>query len=783
MVAFCHTPPTRFTQRVSIPLRETTRRPHPPRTSRRTVHCVANTPGTTRREQKKHASLYPPPTPNSLISETSRYLVDSAYDPVRWYAWGEDAFNAAKAAHKPILLSSGFLSCHMCDVMSDHFRDPELAALLNAKFVCIKVDREERPDVDSVYNSFVQAVTGRSGWPLTCFLTPNLVPFVGATYLPKDRLMEAVESIAERWENNRDKVEADGVKVLGALRDLFTKSSRDPSQSVGAATVRKAFDTADSCFDVVHGGFGSAPKFPRPSMFEFLFGLHLSGAQDERLRSESLDMVLDTLREMASGGIHDHIGGGFFRYALDDAWDVPHFEKILSDQAQLANSYLNAYIITKDENFKDVACKTLDFVLTEMRDDDTGAFLSAIHADSPSQFDIEQQRKEGAFYTFSAFELTLMLGEPNATVFNMRFGIKPNGNVSESAVAKAELGGLDGLNVLRIEKSLKEIAETTGLDEEEVARMLDESVRTVYAERARRPRPALDDMAITCWNALAITAFVRAGAALNRPDYIEAAVKGANSIMERMVVREDRKTDAIYLARGFRGNRGRVEAFAEDYANAIQAYIDVYEVTGDSTFLVFARRLQNALDIGFWEDGGYCNSKKGDSTILLRRKEDYDGAEPSCSSVAALNLVRLSSILGDESLWSRAKLIADSFSGVLNTSPLAMPMLLVAVQALDNDVQKVVIIGNNDEASGFLSAYWSRGLPRTVALLRIPLEGAHDAISKYFSDGRRRISNAANRVCAYVCTGELCMEPTSDVSQFCRSLDYLRNVPVRTEMG
>lgn len=273
----------------------------------------------------------------------------------------------------------------MCDVMSEHFRDPELAALLNAKFICIKVDREERPDVDSVYNSFVQAVTGRAGWPLTCFLTPNLVPFVGATYLPKDRLWEAAESIAERWQTNRDQVEADGVKVLSALRDLFVKNAKDPDVVVGKETLKKAFDTADSSFDVVNGGFGSAPKFPRPSMFEFLMGLHLMGGHDERLRNESLDMVLDTLREMAAGGIHDHIGGGFFRYALDDAWHVPHFEKILSDQAQLASSYLNAYLITREDAFMHVACKTLDFVLAEMADPVTGAFYSAIHADSPSQ--------------------------------------------------------------------------------------------------------------------------------------------------------------------------------------------------------------------------------------------------------------------------------------------------------------------------------------------------------------------------------------------------------------
>lgn len=716
---------------------------------------------------------------NALISETSRYLFESAYDAVRWYPWGQDAFNAARATHKPILLSSGFLSCHMCDVMADHFRDPQIATLLNKKFICIKVDREERPDVDSVYNSFVQAVTGRAGWPLTCFLTPDLIPFVGTTYLPLDRLQNAVESIAERWEHNRDQVEAEGAKVLGLLRELFVQNGHDPNVKIGVETLRKAFETADTCFDVVNGGFGSAPKFPRPSVFEFLLGMHLTGGHDEHLRSEALDMVLDSLREMAAGGIHDHIGGGFFRYALDAAWHVPHFEKILSDQAQLANCYLNAYLITKENAFKHVACKTLDFVLAEMRDPNSGAFYSAIHADSESQFDATHAAAEGAYYTFSSFELMLMLGEPASTVFQMRYGVEANGNVSDSAVAEAELGGLEGLNVLRISASIPQIATELGLPESEVRKILEESIAKVFKERARRPRPPTDDLAITCWNSLAITAFVRAGAALEREDYIAAAVMAANVIMEKMVVREDRLTDSIYLARAFRGSRGRVQAFAEDYADAIQAFIDIYEVTGDGKYLVFARRLQNAMDIEYWEDGGYCNSRKGDSDILLRRKEDYDGSEPASSSVAAVNLVRLSSLLGDSSLWERAKQIANSFSKVLNSSPLAMPMLLVAVQGLAaQEAKKVVVIGGNDEASKYLSVYWNRGLPRYVSLLRLPLEGIQESLRKYVTEGRQLLVSASGRVSAYVCTGSRCVEATGNIQRFQDELDYLTAVPV-----
>lgn len=665
----------------------------------------------------------------------------------------------------------------MCDVMSAHFKDPYLARLLNEKFICIKVDREERPDVDSVYNAFVQAVTGRSGWPLTCFLTPHLIPFVGTTYLPSDRLKVAVESIADRWENNQHQVEADGVKVLHALRDLFVEHPSNPPERVGIDTLRKAFKIADTCFDVENGGFGSAPKFPRPSVFEFLLSLHSSGDKDKRLKAESLDMVLDTLTEMAHGGIHDHIGGGFFRYALDVAWHVPHFEKILSDQAQLALTYLNAYLVSHDDSFKSVATTTLDFVLAEMTDPSTGAFYSAIHADSNSQYDVSKETAEGAFYTFSSFELMLMLGEPASTIFHMRFGVEPRGNVVDSAVAKAEYGGLEGLNILRISATIAEISKHVGLSEEQVNEILEHSIKKVFAERSRRPRPPTDDLTITCWTALAISAFVRVGAALQRNDYIDAAVVAADLVMEEMVVREDKNTDAIYLARAYRGTRGKVEAFAEDYADAIQAFIDCYEVTGEAKYLIFARRLQHAMDAEFWEDGGYCNAKKSDSDILLRRKEDYDGAEPSSSSVAALNLVRMASLFGDISLWERAKQIANAFASVLNSSPLAMPMMLVAVQALAAEgSKKVVVIGNNEQASNMLSEYWSRGLPRTVALLRLPLQGASDSLNKYLREGRQRLWTGSGRVSAYVCTERMCLEPTGSLKRFGEELDYLRGV-------
>ncbi|CAN8076803.1 unnamed protein product [Agarophyton chilense] len=713
--------------------------------------------------------------PNFLISETSRYLADSAYDLVHWYPWGHQAFVAARNEQKPILLSSGFLSCHMCDVMSDHFCDPEIACILNERFICVKVDREERPDVDSVYNSFVQAVTGRTGWPLTCFLTPGLIPFVGTTYLPKERLLNAVKSIADRWETNREKVEADGTKVVDALRDLFARREITSQPTVNVETLQQAFDATVASFDVENGGFGSAPKFLRPSVFEFLLSVHQSAQFDEGIRCEALEMVFYSLRLIAGGGIHDHVGGGFFRYSLDASWEVPHFEKILPDQAQLAMTFLHAYLLSGDQKFSGVVCKTLDFVMREMWDEDTGAIYSAIHADSKPLYDITKTSAEGAFYTFSSFELMLILGEPASTIFQKRFGVTAAGNVSESAVAKAEYGGLEGLNVLRITTPVSQIADEVGLSEAEINSILKTSLETIFKERERRPRPRTDDLSIASWMALAISAFMRAGRSLNRPDYIAVAEKAASLIRRSMVIQIDEVSDAIYLARAYRGKRGTVQALADDYTCSIQAFLDCYEVTGDLEHLHFARQLQNALDTRFWVEGGYCNAVRGDKDILLRRVEDYDGAEPAASSVAVLNLIRMASLFGDDTLWSRAKSIINSFKKTFENSPLAMPFLLSSAHPLVQDIsQRVVVVGNNEEASNLLDVYWSQGLARHIGMLRLPLKKCSKQLLQYFSPDRQALGQDLRNSTAFVCIGGDCFEPTSDLDRFVCELRRLR---------
>jgi uncharacterized protein len=497
-----------------------------------------------------------------------------------------------------------------------------------------------------------------------------------------------------------------------------------------------------------------------------------------------------TLLKMMQGGIYDHLGGGFFRYSMDAAWQVPHFEKLLSDQSQLALSYLFAYCIGRDVAFRQVVEETLDYCLRRMCISQTGAFASAVDADSVSQFSVGTSHdvKEGAFYTFSEWELKLMLGEPAATVFAMRYGVKPEGNLNDGDRGS----DFAGLNILRISNSIEFISDATGIPIAHAEFMLERGRKKLLDERNRRPKPPVDDLVIVCWNGMAISAFARAGRALGEPRYLYAAFRAMDHIMSEMIIRSDADLDAVFLARAYRSGHGRgtVEAFADDYCACIQACIDCFEASSPSTgakYLAFALQLQRALDHSFWDDssGGYFSSRTDDASILLPQKENYDGAEASPSSVAALNCVRLASLTGDQNLWQRANDIANAFSSTLESSPLAMPLLLVSIQAfVAAGTKKVVILGDDAEAAPFLSEFWSRALPRSVALLRLPLAGPTPELGALLSPDRRLI-RALDGPTAYVCTGTECLEPTTSLTRFTEQLNYIGNVqtPLSTYAG
>jgi uncharacterized protein len=676
--------------------------------------------------------------------------------------------------------------------MADHFRDPLVAKTLNESYVCILLDREERPDVDEVYQTFVQAVSpdGRSGWPMTVFLTPDLTPFVGVTYLDLDKLKGALQSIAGRWKDTRASIVVDAQRVITALGDLSRAKRERAGETLGQAALTAAYEAASASFDAQFGGFGAPPKFPRPSLFEFLAGTSLMhGAADSSVGREAADMLDFSLLKMSRGAIHDQLGGaggsGFFRYSTTADWQTPRFEKLLSDQAQLALSYLQAYLIgggdderNRNPSFRSVVMSTLDFCLETMRVEETGAFASAMDSDSPSPFDLESGGKdrEGVFYLWSEWELKLILGEQGSSIFGMRYGIRPEGNLYGN-------GEFAGLNILRVAASIEMISDATGKPEGEVVQILGGALARLRGERDRRPKPKVDDMAIVCWNGLLISVLARAGRALGERRYLDAACAAMKHILVAMVCRVDEALDALFLYRTHRSGfgPGRVEAFAQDYCAAIQACIDLFEaapIDSAPEYLAAALKLQRALDSAFWhESGGYATTTEGDSSILLRRVEDYDGAEPSPSSLGALNCVRLASITGNEFYWRRARDIADSFAPVLAKSPLAMPMLLVSVQAFAaTGSRRVVILGSDEEAAGLLRDFWSRGLPRSVALLRLPKGGAGAALSSLLSAGRMRIRAVDNKATAYVCTGESCQAPTVDPAEFSRQLDCLVKV-------
>lgn len=776
-------------------------RPPPVPPKRKNQNHDQNPPPSTLPNTAADSSAFPttPLTSTARLHGTSSpYLLSHASDPVQWHTWGEAAFAAAASRNVPILLSSGFLTCHWCSQMHVHFCDPAVARILNSSFVCVLLDREERPDVDDVYQAFVSAVSpdGRSGWPLTVFLTPHLRPFVGVTYLTRDRLASAASSIADRWQipATRQTIVADAQRVIDALADMYraklTAPDRPPTagkSGQGGEALRAAYDAASTSFDGESGGFGAPPKFPRPSLFEFLAGTSLTyGGQG--VGGEARDMLDFTLLKMSQGGIFDQVGGrGFFRYSLDSAWATPRFEKLLSDQAQLAMSYLFAWLVGGKGRgrgvFRDVVCSTLDYCLEDMMLDG-GIFASATDSDSVSAFDLagDGARSEGAFYLWSDWELKLVLGEAAGNIFSMRYGIQPEGNLGPSVQGE----NFAGMNIPRVTQSIADIARVTGRGESLVLRILDESNKKLAMVREDRPKPRVDELVIVAWNSMLISALARAGRALNQPKYLDAAFRAMDHILDRMVSRVDDDLDAIFLYRTYRAGHGpgKVEAFATDYCAAIQACIDCYEAATlerAPRYLSSAVRLQNALDSSFLtEEGAYATAAEGDEAILLRQVEDYDGAEPSPSSLGALNGVRLASITGEERYWKRALGIAAAFAPVLARSPLAMPMLLVAVQAfVTTGKRKVVVIGSDEEAAVLLDDFWSRGLPRSVVLLRLPLDGPSSVLASSLSSERRGVRPIDRKATGYVCTGESCHGPTTDAGEFSRQLDYLVAVSIQ----
>ena len=606
---------------------------------------------------------------NRLIKEKSPYLLQHAHNPVEWFAWGEEAFRKARQENKPIFLSIGYATCHWCHVMErESFENEGTAEALNRDFVSIKVDREERPDVDRIYMLFVQAATGGGGWPMSVFLTPDLKPFFGGTYFPPEphhglpAFSEVLQRVADVWRNERAQVVDSSADVV---EQLTRRSELQPVIApVNPQVLDSGFYAFRRQFDTAHGGFGTAPKFPRVSVLDFLLRYHRRTGN-----VEALEMAFATLNGMAHGGIHDHLGGGFHRYSVDERWFVPHFEKMLYDQAQIAASYIEAFKVSNDAYYADVARATLDYVMRDLADP-AGGFCCAEDADSPDPADPSRKR-EGAFYLWSAEEIHATLGEPASARFMYQYGVHERGNVFHDPARE-----FAGRNILFEAHPVPETARHFELDVKEMARSLSESRAALLAARNARPRPLRDDKVLVSWNGLMISALAKAGAALGEQKYLEAARRAAAFIMERMYGRA-----AGTLVRRYRDGDAAIPGLLEDYAFLVQGLLDLHEAAPDAGVLESAVRLTDK-QIELFEDkeAGAFFGAPPDPHLILRLKDDYDGAEPSGNSIAIANLLRLAVLANREDYRAAAWRALRAIGSRAAAAPEAVPQLLATIE-------------------------------------------------------------------------------------------------------
>ena len=733
---------------------------------------------------------------NTLASEKSPYLLQHADNPVAWQPWGEAAFARARAEQKPIFLSIGYSTCHWCHVMAhESFENTGIAGVLNEHFVAIKVDREERPDVDRVYMAYVQAMTGHGGWPLSAWLTPELKPFYGGTYFPpEDRHGRAgfptiLHAIARGWRDDRARLVAEGERAIGVLRQ-HTEENAKPQRSdlksagdalavAGGEAFEKGLQYFNETFDPAHGGFGGAPKFPRAANLNFLLRAAAMQGVESSFGTEVIGLVTATLRAMARGGIHDHVGGGFHRYSVDEAWFVPHFEKMLYDQAQIAINCLEAKQATGDERFAWMARDIFDYVLRDLTSP-AGGFYTAEDADSAvgdgtggrREAEGERQRAahaEGAFYVWTAAELRAAVGEDGALIA-AHFGCADGGNVAAQLDPQGELRGK---NILVQRGSLDETARQFGLTPEETNARLIAALEKLRAARVERPRPLLDDKIVTANNGLMISALARGAQILGgekeeRERLLRAAGRAAEFV-------ECELFDAVrgVQFRCWREGRGANEGFAEDYAFLIQGLLDLYEASFEIRWLQWAERLQTKMDELFWdaECGGYFNSAAGDASIVLRLKEDYDGAEPTPSSVAAMNLLRLAAMLNHNAWRERGLRCIEAFRTQWSATPQALPQMLCALELALEPPRHVVLAGD-PRAEDFqaLAAVLHERLGRRRVVLGVDGGDAQRWLTAR-APWLAEMSPLGGRATAFVCEEFTCQAPVTDPAELRRLLN------------
>ena len=702
---------------------------------------------------------------NRLIHEKSPYLLLHAHNPVDWYPWGAEAFAKAKRENKPIFLSVGYYTCHWCHVMErESYSNPEIAELLNRWFVSIKVDREERPDIDSEYMSFVEATTGSGGWPMNVFLTPDLKPFFGGTYFPPEDkygatgLHTLLPRIADLWSKQQVEIMRSADSITQKLQQAVRSGVGNGGGPLPAALLDKTYEQIRLSYDSAHGGFGEAPLFPRPVVPDFLLRYwSRTGKKD------AIEMVLSNLRSMAAGGVHDQIGGGVHRYSTDGQWRVPHFEKMLYDQAQLAMLYTTAYQATKDAFYAGVTRDILDFALREMRSPE-GAFYSALDADSPLDKG-KSEHGEGVFYVWTTAEIEQVLGKEAASIVNFCYGVETGGNVPSGQDIE---GWLKGKNVLYESRSLADGAKKFGKSETQISQILTSAKQKLFAYRSLRPPPPVDTKIITSWNGLMISALAKASQVLDEPRYLEAANR-VKSFLEAHLY----QASSGKVKRRYRAGSADIDGYLDDYAFLNQGLLDLYEASFDVQLLSWAMRVQQTQDHLFWDakQGGYFTTSGQDQSILLRTREAYDGVEPSPNSVAAMNLLRLWQITDQQQYRDKADKTLVTFGSGLDQRPEAMPYMMSALGFSLAKPRQIVIAGvpGAEDTRALLRLVWQRYLPNRVLLLVDGAEGQKQLAR--WVPSLATVTRKQGRATAYICENYVCNLPTADPPTVARLLD------------
>nr|MDO8081017.1 thioredoxin domain-containing protein [Candidatus Freyarchaeota archaeon] len=689
--------------------------------------------------------------PNKLIFEKSPYLLQHSYNPVDWYPWGEEAFERAKKEDRPIFLSIGYSTCHWCHVMErESFEDTEVAELMNETFVCIKVDREERPDIDDVYMVVCQAMTGTGGWPLTIIMTPDKKPFFAGTYIPKESrfgltgMKELVPRIKKLWEKRRNELEDSAEQVISSIKE----TPETPGQELGEKILHRCYDNLFEIFDEQNGGFGYGRKFPVPHNLSFLLRYWRRTGDEWALR-----MVEKTLEKMRLGGVYDQVGLGFHRYSTDPKWLVPHFEKMLYDQAMLVIAYTEAYQATGKGEYAQTAKEILTYVLRDMTAPE-GGFYSAEDADSEGE--------EGKFYLWTEEEIRKILSAEEAETIIKVYSIQREGNFEEEATRKKT-----EKNILYLKKALPEIASDLKTPLREIQESLEEARRKLFVAREKRVHPSKDDKILTDWNGLMIAALAKAAQAFDESKYLDAAGKAANFILAKM------RDSEGWLYHRYREDETAILGFLDDYAFFIYGLIELYEASFETKYLLEAVALTEYLLEHFWDEknGGFYFASDDAENVLVRRKEIYDGAYPSGNSIAILNLLRLGRMTAKLEYEEKAAQITRTFSQAVSRTPEGYTQLMVALDFAIGPSYEVVIAGGSqaDDAKTMLKALREKFIPNKVVLF-LPSEAESPEITRLaeFTKYQKSIDGKAT---AYVCQNYSCKFPTTDIEKMLESLN------------